>query len=278
DDYYFQDFGDIPEEISVNQLLQQAQVQYRDEHWVFTSLVQGYQSLHPVNRQEVLSPYSRLPMLSLSGSFPDAWKGFDFTWHSEGTYYNRSDILDTSTSDASGDASGIIAGVNGGRFEARPGIGHPFNWIWGFFDPKLQFDVIYYTLQNQMPPQDNHLSRSVPMFDIHSGLFFERNINLLHHSYEQTFEPELYYLYVPFRSQNDLPNFDSGIIPFTYSQMFSNNRFSGLDRIGDSNQLTLALTTRFINNQTGDQKFRLSVGDTFYFQKPQTQLCNTPGC
>lgn len=266
DDYYFQDFGSFPEEISTNQLLQQAQIQYRDEHWVFTGLVQGYQTLHPVNRQLVNNAYKRLPQLSLNGNFPDVWKGFNLTLQSQGTYFDSSPI------------PGIITNINGGRFHIRPGISHPFNWIWGFLDPQIQYDVTYYTLQNQTPTQASNITRTVPIVDVHSGLYFDRNLDLFNTSYEQTLEPELYYLYVPYRNQNNIPNFDSGIIPFSYSQLFSDNRFSSIDRLGDANQVSFSLTTRFINNNTGNQKFRFSIGDIYYFKKPEVQLCNTPGC
>jgi len=264
DDYYFQDFGDIPESIAANQLLQQAQIQYHDEHWIFTGLVQSYQTLHPVNRQLVTNPYKRLPQLSLDGNFPDAWKGFNFTWKSQGTYFDSAPI------------PGVTPNINGGRFEVRPGISYPVNWIWGFFEPQIQYDATYYGLKNQIPNKPSNITRTLPIIDVHSGLYFDRDINLFNTTYEQTLEPELYYLYVPYRKQNNIPNFDSGIIPFTYSQLFANNRFSSIDRIADANQVSFALTTRIINNDTGDQKFRFSIGDIYYFKKPEVQLSNQP--
>ncbi len=264
DDYYFQDFGTFPEEITLNQVTQTASVDYVNTHWKFSTKVQGYQTLHPVNRVPVGDPYARLPEIKASANYPDFWKGFDFTFQTQNDYFLFP-------------AEETTRMPEGTRLEVRPGISYPINWIWGFLDPQIQVDATNYQLSNRISPDlPNEITRSLPILDLRSGLFFERDLHLGAGSYEQTLEPELYYLYIPFKNQSNIPIFDSGIIPFTYSQLFATNRFSGLDRIGDANQLTLALTSRFINNQTGEQKFRFSVGDILYFKEPQIQLCDNP--
>lgn len=280
DDYFLQDFGALPQQITTNQLLQEGQVQYSDSHWVFTGLVEGYQTLHPVNRLPLINAYDALPELSLTGNFPYFWKNLGFTWQSQATYFTRSAILG-------------MPNTNGGRLQARPGFNYPINWVWGYFDPQIQMDTTNYSLNyqpglqtivapNQILPLTypffNSISRNLPILNVHSGIYFDRNVNLFHQSYDQTLEPELFYLYVPYYNQNSIPIFDSGLIPFDYSQLFSTNRFSGLDRLGDANQLSYALTTRFIDNQTGDEKFRFGVGQIYYFKEHRVQLCNTVGC
>ncbi len=113
-------------------------------------------------------------------------------------------------------------------------------------------------MQNQLPGLKSNIDRVLPTFDIDSGLYFDRDLKLDSKDYTQTLEPRIYYLYVPFQNQDQIPLFESGIIPFTYDQLFRNNRFSGEDRIGDANQISLALTTRFINQETGEEKIRLA--------------------
>jgi len=92
----------------------------------------------------------------------------------------------------------------------------------------------------------------------------ERDTTLLNKSFVQTLEPRLFYLYVPEDDQNDLPVFDTGEYDFSFDQLFRTDRFSGADRMGDANQFTLAMTTRFINNTTGEESAYASLGQIYY--------------
>lgn len=91
-----------------------------------------------------------------------------------------------------------------------------------------------------------------------------------------TLEPRLYYLYSPFREQTDIPLFDTALPDFSYSQLFRNNRFSGSDRVGDANQISMALTTRFFEKETGSERLRASIGRIFYFKDREVSLNNQP--
>jgi LPS-assembly protein len=77
---------------------------------------------------------------------------------------------------------------------------------------------------------------------------------------------------VPYVGQNDIPLFDSAWLPLTFAQLFNSNRFTGTDRIGDANQVTLAVTSRFIDQESGTEKLRASMGQIYYFQNRQVQL------
>lgn len=263
DDYFLQDFGNIPEVISTNLLLQKGWLHYQNKHWLFTGLVQNYQTLHPVNRPAIQNTYAMLPQLKLTGYFPNV-HGLDVLWKSDLTYFTRTLITPGTQS------------INGGRFHIKPGISLPLNWIWGFLVPSVQLDVTQYNLQNQIIGRPNHITRTLPILSLHGGLYFDR---LFHahghgHGYLQTLEPEIFYLYVPYRDQRAIPVFDSGLIPFRYQQLFATNRFSGEDRIGDANQLSLALTTRIMDNETGEEKFRFSIGQIYYFQQRRVMVCS----
>ena len=110
---------------------------------------------------------------------------------------------------------------------------------------------------------------NLPISSIDAGLFFERNLD---NGYKHTLEPRLYYLYVPFEDQNDTPIFDTSIPEFSVAQLFRDNRFIGGDRIGDTNQLTLALTSRILDQNTGNESIRASIGQIFYFEDRKVSL------
>jgi len=95
-------------------------------------------------------------------------------------------------------------------------------------------------------------------------------------SYTQTLEPSLFYLYVPFYNQNQLPIYDTANMIFNFDQLFRTNRFSGFDRIGDANQLSYALTSRWLSERTGVELASFSIGQIKYFSDRKVQLCRNP--
>jgi LPS-assembly protein len=111
-----------------------------------------------------------------------------------------------------------------------------------------------------------------------SGLYFDRNLNLFGKGFIQTLEPQAYYTYIPFRNQNELPLFDTTLNQPSYDQLFMYNRFSGIDRIGDANQVALGLITRFIDQNSGNEKIRAGLGQVLYFENRRVTLCTTPNC
>jgi len=116
-------------------------------------------------------------------------------------------------------------------------------------------------------PVTGHPTRVLPILDLHGGLFFDRHLDFRQTVYRQTLEPEMYYTYVPYRNQNMIPVFDTITNTLNYDQLFNYNRFSGFDRIGDANQISLGITTRLIEEKTGWEKLRAGIGQIFYFRK-----------
>jgi LPS-assembly protein len=82
---------------------------------------------------------------------------------------------------------------------------------------------------------------------------------------------------VPTINQRDIPIFDSSEYDFNFSQLFRENRFAGSDRRADANQLTTALTSRFIDQESGLERLRLSAGSIFYFKNRDVQLVSPAG-
>jgi LPS-assembly protein len=125
-----------------------------------------------------------------------------------------------------------------------------------------------------------NMSLAVPIMDLNSGLYFDRDMTFFTHKMRQTLEPQIYYLYVPYHNQDKFPVFDTTENTLTYDQLFTYNRFSGLDRIGDANQVSVGLTTRFIDRNSGFERIRAGIGEIIYFANRNVTLCtlNDPNC
>jgi len=155
--------------------------------------------------------------------------------------------------------------------------------LYVFFRPQIQVIANDYQLHEPLgtktcPTGRCRVQQAIPLFDIDSGLYFDKNVSFYGTHYRQTLEPRFFFLYVPYQNQQRIPVFDTAIIPFSYYQLFNPNRFSGLDRVGDAKQLSIGITTRFINQNTGFERFSASIGEIAYFQDRRVTLCRTPGC
>ncbi|MCW8891258.1 MAG: LPS assembly protein LptD, partial [Sedimenticola sp.] len=126
--------------------------------------------------------------------------------------------------------------------------------------------------ENQTVGLNDSPSRTLPTLSIDSGLYFDRSTSWFGNSVTQTLEPRLFYLYTPKEDQSDIPDFDTSNNGFSFANLFSENRFSGPDKVGDANQLTTALTSRNLSAETGEELFRASIGQIFYFRDRDVQL------
>jgi LPS-assembly protein len=266
DDYYPQDIGNVPM-VAQNQLLQQGKITYTGDDYNFLANFQGFQTLHPVNQAFVSNQYSMLPQLLLTSRYQPKLNAFNYQWSAEAVNFTETQ-----------NPGELITPPSGQRFNLIPSISLPLTNIAGFFIPKLSAEVTQYNIGNQLSGFSNEITRALPIFDIDSGLYFQRNTNLFSHDYTQPLEPRIFYLYVPYNNQSDIPIFDSSLQPFSFNQLFLTNRFTGSDRIGDANQISFALSTRFLDSDSGDEKFSAGLGIIKYFEDRQVTLCNTPDC
>ena len=118
--------------------------------------------------------------------------------------------------------------------------------------------------------------RNLPIFSVDAGVAFERDFSWFGKSLAQTLEPRLYYLLVPQRTQNNIPVFDSGLADFNFATIFSDNTYSGVDRIADANQITAALTSRLLDPQTGEEYVRGMIGQRYYIARQNVTLPGEP--
>ncbi len=268
DDYYLRDFGSNLNEITQNQLLQEGDVYYKSQNWNFIGTIQAYQTLHPINESAVKNQYRRFPQLTLNGDYPDQAFGLEYFINNEVTHF---DILNT---------PGTSANLPiGNRLHTQPGVSLPLYWPSFYVNPRLQMALTEYNLYQTAAtgaPTNKH--RAVPIFDIASGLSFTRKTTLFSHPFQQTLEPQVYYTYIPYRSQQSIPVFDTTVNTLTYDQLFNYNRFTGIDRIGDANQIGVGVTTRLIDDETGWEKVRLGIGNIIYFSNRNVTLCNDLSC
>lgn len=268
DDYYLRDFGRSLNEIATDQLLQEGDLYYKSQNWNFTGRLQAYQTLHPINEAPVLNQYRRFPQLILNGDYPDQAFGLEYFVNSEATHFT---ILKT---------PGTLNNLPvGNRLHLQPGISLPLYGSAFYFNPRAQLALTSYDLtQITDTNAPSNKNRVLPIIDIATGFALERNAHLFGYAFQQTLEPEVYYTYIPYRSQASIPVFDTSVNTLTYDQIFNYNRFTGIDRIGDANQLGWGITTRLIDSETGLEKVRLGVGNILYFSHRRVTLCNDESC
>jgi LPS-assembly protein len=270
DDYYLRDFSNNLNSVTQNQLLQEGEINYKNPNWDFTTRIQGYQTLHPLdgpkdNPVQFLNQYTRLPQIILNGSYPDRPAGFEYFIQNEVTHFS----IDPNPGTA-------IKLPVGNRLYTQPGISRPINYSYLSVIPRLQFSATKYEVGDVTGNNSKNPSRTLPIFDINSTFYFDRKMGVFGHPYRQTLEPQIYYVYIPYKNQNELPVFDTTVNTLTYDQLFLYNRFSGIDRINDANQVTFGVATRFIDQQTGTEKIKAAIGEIFYFRKRSVTLCGGP--
>jgi len=260
DEDYLDDFGSELAASSVTHLERFAYVDYRNNYLQTSLLVQNYQTLDK-SLSGIDKPYQRLPQVQLNSINWKGPAGIELGFNAETVRFDRSE------------------GVVGNRLDLQPRVSWPWRGQSGFMIPKLVYRHTQYQLTRSDPGFDESPSRSLPVFSLDSGLYFERELGKNSNVSRQTLEPRLFYLHAPYRNQENLivdemsvdRVFDSGIPLLSFSQMFRDNRFSGADRVGDANQLSTALTTRFLDNR-GHELLSASVGRTFYFQDREVTL------
>ncbi|MDN5924676.1 MAG: LPS assembly protein LptD, partial [Xanthomonadales bacterium] len=138
--------------------------------------------------------------------------------------------------------------------------------------PQIGYRYTAYDLDRD---HDAKPTRAMPIASIDAGLTFERPLSLFGNSYTQTLEPRAFYLRAPYRDQSDLPIFDTNTQTFDFWQLFSTNRFSGADRQMNANNLTLALTSRLLDD-SGSEKLSASFGQIRYFDPQRVHLPGHP--
>ncbi|MDE2365957.1 MAG: LPS assembly protein LptD [Betaproteobacteria bacterium] len=250
DDTYFRDLGNNLNLTSRTNLLQQAVVGYNrnlgDEGTLsLVGMAQQFQTIQdPL--APIVAPYKRLPQATLNINKPNVF-GADFNFFGSGTNFSHPTL------------------VSGQRLVLFPSVSYPMRSAFGYITPKIGIHHTRYYLDALGTSPESNPTRTLPLFSVDSGIAFDRSMELGGEKFTQTLEPRLFYVYVPFRDQANLPNFDSARTDFSFAQMLTENRFSGSDRINDANQVTFALTSRLIEPGSGKERLRVAVGQQLSF-------------
>jgi LPS-assembly protein len=255
DKTYFEDFGNSLSQTSISHLRQQAEVLYSGSFWNLLTRVQNFQTIDdeiaPLNR-----PYERLPQLLFRGRLPELTFGLDTSVRAEWVRFERN------------------SGITGDRLDTSLNITLPYVTPGFFANSSVGVQTTAYNLRNTDGGADDMPTRGLPIANFDTGLIFERP--LYDSTLLQTLEPRLFYLYVPFRDQSEIPTFDTARLDFNMSQLFRTNRFSGGDRVGDANQLSVALTSRLVDTKKGHELLNASIGQIYYFSDRRVTLPGRP--
>lgn len=247
DEDYIRDLGNLSQaDISQTHLQRRASIGYQTKHWNYRLRTQDYQ----VITRGLADQYSLEPEISVDGYYR-----FENSLVLE--LKNRYSIFDHSNPSF----------VTGSRNRLDYSLGWDKRWTWGYIKPQVNFKHISYSLDagQNMTLADSDPSISVPVYSVDAGMFFERDFNWLT-DFQQTLEPRLFYVKSNFEDQSALPDFDTSAFTPSYSQLFSDTRFSGGDRIADNDRLTIGLTSRFINKTTGQERFRVSIAQSIFYK------------
>lgn len=241
--------------------VQRAGLQYFSPIGSAKAEVERYKTFHVINGPSGTEQLTKLPAIYLNSITYNAPQGFAASINANYINFRPHVIPDNDTSLSYGQ-----------RFYARPAISYPIINPGWFVIPRAQINFVQYD-KLTISPSDiadgispRSASVTTPMFDIKTGLIFERDVNLRQREFLQTLEPTLYYLYVPARNQNSLPNLDSGLLTFDYNQVFRDNRYTGFDFVNDVNQLGLGIATKFFDPQSGAELGMIGIGRIKYFK------------
>jgi len=253
DDNYFVDYSRTIAFSSQRVLPQDAAVTYSAPYWYATIHELRYQTLQDP-ASPITPPYQKSPQILFHGARLDVLGGFDFNVDIDATRFTHPTL------------------AGGNRYVFNPSVAYPILRPGWFVTPKLSYNATHYSVDSQPAGAQTEFNRSLPTGSVDSGMVFERETALFGKSLNQTLEPRLFYVRTPYRNQDNLPNYDSGITDFNFSQLFAENPFGGSDRIADANQLTAAVSTRFINNEDGAEIFRASIGQRYYLSPQKVTL------
>jgi LPS-assembly protein len=247
DTQHLVDFSNDLNSTSTTYLTRTANVTYSGTNWLMGINAEAHQIISGANQ------YKRLPQVTLSSRYPVKQNQLNYAIESEAVRFDHAENQ-----------------VIGQRLHVKPMVSLPYSTPAGFIEPKISVQHTQYNLEQTTG--DLSPTRTVPTFSLNSGLFFERETKIFNTDFIQTLEPQIFYVYTPYKDQSNLPVFDTSAYAFNINQFFADYRFNGHDRVGDDNRLTTAITTRFINQQNGQEVFMARAGQISYFADRQVQL------
>jgi LPS-assembly protein len=252
------------------QLRKMASAGYRGNNWQYGI---GGEELRALSSTQ--QPYRELPRIHAHGGYRLGDWQIDLL-----NEYTRFDINHYFEDDT----DNVIVGE---RLRTDYRLTWDKDWIWGFIKPGVAVKALQYDLDDGALIEDANTrpSLAVPQGSLDMGLYFERDEQLFGYGYTQTLEPRLFYFYSDYEDHSELlglttnnrnVDFDTTELTFGYSQLFRTTRFAGGDRIDDANQLSIGITSRFIDSSTGVERLSMSIGQIFHFADRRVTRSGVP--
>ena len=251
DEDYFQDLDTTTlEVISKSYLEQRGSIAKSIANWNFLVEGSGFQTLIKDGEDQ----YELLPRIQIDGNFTIG--NFDFTLNNQYSDYDHN----------------LASKATGRRLKLDYAASWDNTWEWGYFRPTLKLKHRTYDLDNPVSiGKDDSPSITVPVGIIDTGIYFDRTTTWLN-GYTHTFEPRLYIVYSDDEDQSDLPIFDTGASTFDYDMIFRDEKFTGGDRVSDTKQISIGLTTALIDDENGVERIRASLGQIHYLEDRDVSL------
>jgi LPS-assembly protein len=251
DSQYFEDMGGSLSTSSITHLDRSLSFEMYTDHLNFFGQVQDFQTIDDaITPQD--EPYRRVPQLLASGRWPDQWLGLQLGFSGEIVNFDRD------------------VGVTGWRMNLAPEIVLPIDGSGWYIKPGIRYDYTGYKLSNTLPGERDDPSRALPITTLDIGVILERALS--NSGRVQTIEPRILFAHVPYREQSDLPVFDTITPDLHLIQLYRANRYLGVDRVADTDQVSLGVTSRILDVSTGRDLVAATIGQIRYLSSSGVML------
>ncbi len=248
DDDYFTDLSDNINATSLTNLPREVGLNYDGGWYNAEARIQTFRTLQDPG-DFVVPPYERIPQVRFFG-IRKTRIGPDIEVRGELVDFEHRTL------------------IKARRDVFYPSLKWPLRRSFLYLTPKIGYHYTRYTFDDSAPDTQ----RTLPIYSLDSGVTFERTSTIFNSEYVQTLEPRLYYVYIPYREQGHIPTFDTAESDFSLAQIFTENLFTGADRINDANQLTAAVSSRFLRPKNGVEKLRVTLAQRYYFSDQRVSL------
>ena len=250
---FYDDFGTGIAGVSTTYGSRYIKATYQKNDWRVYSEFLGYQTFDKSLTNE-FEPYDLLPKIEISKRWDRDLANLDI-WTSITEWDHDYETK-----------------VDGTRYDFQFGIDRTFFMKGLEITPRIKLQHTQYNLDNQVSGYSSSPSKTIPILSINSEMVLSKqlkNSNLVHQ-----IKPRLFYLYAQEENQDDIPIFDTGLNTFSFAQLFRDNRFSGLDRTSDANQLSVSISNNFYDLENYGNIFNFSIGKIIYFEDRNISVDN----
>ncbi len=258
DDNYWSDFPHASTSLTQRLLAQEGALTWSRGDFSLVARAKKWQTLQDVN-SPIVPPYDLVPQILGTYTRTDLPGGLNLNIQADHTRFESDPTLTLQP--------------NGQRSYVQAQISRPWQAPGWFVTPRLQLNAARYELDAPLVVGGpSSPTRNVPTFSLDSGLVFERDASYFGRSFRQTLEPRAFYVYTPFRDQSQMPSYDSASNDFNFASIYTENAFGGNDRISDNNLLTLGVSTRLLDPDTGAEAARFGVAQRVRFADQRVTL------